>query len=180
MSIFVGTEQGDVITPDMVSPGVFVLGQPKKPSAAADVILAGGGNDIVAGGRGDDVAVLGAGDDRFIWNPGDGNDVVDGGAGYDTLEFNGGANVNENVSITAGLFGLAQFKRDVANVTMTLNDLEIIRFAAGGGADNIKVGNLTGTDVQEVYIDLAGADVTTGDGAVDKVTLDGTGGEDYI
>lgn len=180
MSIFVGTEQGDVITPDTVSPGVFVLGQPKKPSAAADVILAGGGNDIVAGGRGDDVAVLGAGDDRFIWNPGDGNDVVDGGAGYDTLEFNGGANVNENVSITAGLFGLAQFKRDVANVTMTLNDLEVIRFAAGGGTDNIKVGNLTGTDVQEVYVDLAGADATTGDGAVDKVTLDGTGGEDYI
>ena len=178
MSIFVGSEQGDVITPETVSPGVFVLGQPKKPSAAVDLILAGGGNDIVAAGKGDDVAILGAGDDQFIWNPGDGSDVVYGGAGRDELTFNG-AGVNENVSIGAGLFGLAQFKRDVANVNMTLNDVEVIQFDAGGGSDNIKVGDLSKTDLQEVHIDLGG-DAALGDGAVDKVTLEGSAQGDHI
>jgi len=34
MSIFIGTNAGDTITPELVSPGVTVIGSPKKPSAA--------------------------------------------------------------------------------------------------------------------------------------------------
>ncbi len=47
------------------------------------------------------------------------------------------------------------FFRDVASVVMDLNDTEVIRFAAVGGADTIVVNDLDGTDVRQVAIDLA-------------------------
>ena len=137
-----------------------------------DTLIGGNGNDLITGGRGSDTAQLGAGDDTFIWNPGDGNDVVDGGAGIDTLLFNG-ANINENVSITAN-HGHVKFTRDVANITMDLNGVEHIQFDARGGADNITVGDLTGTGVTQVALDLGT------DGVTDTVTVTGTAGNDTI
>ena len=52
-----------------------------------------------------------------------------------------------------------RFFRDIANVTMDLNDVEQIDFHALGGADNIMVNDLTGTDLAlaGVKIDLEGA-----------------------
>ena len=44
--------------------------------------------------------------------------------------------------------------RDVANITMDLNDVENIQFNALGGADTITVNDLTGTDVSQVNLDL--------------------------
>jgi Ca2+-binding RTX toxin-like protein len=144
-----------------------------------DKLMGGDGNDVITGGRGNDTLLGGAGDDTFIWNPGDGNDVVDGGAGTDTLKFNG-ANVNENVSITANR-GRVRFTRDVANISMDLNGIEHINFTALGGADNVTVGDLTGTGVTQVAIDLAGTPGSgVGDGAADSVTVNGTGGSDNI
>jgi Ca2+-binding RTX toxin-like protein len=147
-------------------------------SRGDDLLVGGNGNDVVTGGQGNDVAILGAGDDRFIWNPGDGSDVVEGGDGVDKLEFNG-ANIGENVDIVAN-GGRVLFLRDVANITMDLNDVENIQFKALGGADNIVVGDLTGTDVTQVGIDLAAAGTTTGDGQADRVTVNGTAGADAI
>lgn len=148
-------------------------------SQGRDTILGGDGNDTVTGGRGDDVALLGTGNDTFIWNPGDGNDVVEGQAGTDTLLFNG-ANVAENVNIVAN-GGRALFLRDVADVTMDLDDVETIKFNALGGADNIVVGDLSGTDVKQVNLDLsAQAGGGQGDGAADTVTVNGTQGSDAI
>ena len=69
-----------------------------------DMLIGGDGNDIVIGGRGNDTALLGAGDDTFVWNPGDGSDTVEGQDGFDTLLFNG-ANVNENIDISANGIG---------------------------------------------------------------------------
>src|SRR5258705_122304 len=117
MSVFFGSNAGETITPDLVSPTVNVHGPSNLPSAGVDVIFAGGGNDTVAGGGGNDRASLGAGDDTFVWNPGDGNDFVDGEAGSDRLIFNGSA-AAENISVTAGSHGLAQVTRDVGAVTM--------------------------------------------------------------
>ena len=99
------------------------------------------------------MALLGAGDDTFIWNPGDGSDTVEGQAGFDTLVFNG-ANIAENIDISAN-GGRVRFTRDVANIIMDLNGVEQIDFNALGGADNITVNDLTGTDVTQVNIDLA-------------------------
>ena len=148
-------------------------------SQGADLLRGGAGNDTVIGGRGNDTALLGNGNDTFIWNPGDGSDLVKGQGGFDTLLFNG-ANIAENIDISANGHG-ALFTRDVANVTMDLNSIEQIKFNALGGADNIVVNDLSGTDVKQVTLDLAGTQGgTVGDGAVDTVTVDGDAGKNQI
>src|SRR5262245_29918787 len=145
----------------------------------ADQLFGGTGDDVVNGGRGNDFASLGAGKDTFVWNPGDGSDVVEGGSGSDTLLFNG-ANIAENIDISAN-GDRVRFFRDIANVTMDLNDVETIHFNALGGPDNIAVHNLTGTDVDKVEIDLAGVPGSgTGDNAVDTVAVDATDASDKI
>ncbi len=58
---------------------------------------------------------------------------------------------------------------------MDLNDVETIDVQSKGGADNIIVNNLTGTDVSKVKIDLGGAD-----NAADTIVLNATEGDDAI
>jgi Ca2+-binding RTX toxin-like protein len=148
-------------------------------SQGSDILIGGDGNDTVIGGRGNDVAFLGSGDDTFIWFPGDGSDVVEGQAGTDTLIFDG-SNVNENIEISAS-GSRARLFRDVGTVTMDLNGIEHIQLAALGGADIITVDDLTGTDVKQVAIDLAGTPGgTVGDGQSDTVTVNGMAGDDRI
>jgi Ca2+-binding RTX toxin-like protein len=142
-----------------------------------DTLLGGDGNDTIIGGRGADAMFGGAGDDTFVWNPGDGSDVIEGQDGNNTLLFNG-ANVSENINISAN-GSRVLFTRDVGNITMDLNGIENITFNALGGADNVTVGDLTGTDVSNVNINLAGAN-GSGDGAADTVTLNGTNGDDNV
>jgi Ca2+-binding RTX toxin-like protein len=144
-----------------------------------DTLIGGDGNDTIIGGRGNDVLIGGAGDDTFVWNPGDGSDVVEGQGGNDTLLFNG-ANVNENVTISAN-GSRVRFFRDVGNVTMDLNGVEQIDFNALGGADTVTVNDLTGTDVTQVNLDLAApAGSGVGDGQADTVIVNGTNGNDAI
>jgi Ca2+-binding RTX toxin-like protein len=144
-----------------------------------DVIIGSVGSDTVNGGDGDDLALLGAGDDVFVWNPGDDNDLLEGQAGTDTMLFNG-ANVAETIDIAAN-GGRAIFFRNVANVTMDLNDVETIQFNALGGADTINVGDLSGTDVTLVSIDLASTiGGAAGDGQIDTVNVTATNGDDLV
>ncbi len=144
-----------------------------------DTLIGGNGNDVITGGRGNDVALLGTGNDTFVWNPGDGSDTVEGQDGFDTLQFNG-ANVNENVNISAN-GSRVRFTRDVGNVTMDINGIERINFVALGGLDNIVVNNLAGTGVSQVAIDLSGTPGSNvGDGASDSVTVNGTAGNDTV
>jgi Ca2+-binding RTX toxin-like protein len=144
-----------------------------------DTLLGGAGNDVITGGRGNDFANLGSGDDTFVWNPGDGSDTVEGGDGTDTLLFNG-ASANEKINITAN-HGRVSFTRDVGNVSMDLNSIEHIDFNARGAADDVNVGDLTGTGVTQVAIDLAATPNSgVGDGAADSVTVNGTAGSDNI
>lgn len=144
-------------------------------SQGADVLIGGNGNDFVFGDNGDDVAFLGAGNDVFQWDPGDGNDTVEGQDGSDGLFFFG-ANVAENIDVVAN-GGRVSFIRNVANVTLDLNDVESVEFRALGGADNIVVGDLTGTDLTSLTLDLRGPS-GGGDGAIDSVTINGTQGPD--
>jgi Ca2+-binding RTX toxin-like protein len=89
-----------------------------------------------------------------------------------------GANVAENIDIT-GNGGRVVFFRNIANVTMDLNDVEAINFNALGGADHIVVNDLTHTDVVEVNLNLAAAG-GGGDAAADAVDVHGTGGDDVV
>jgi Ca2+-binding RTX toxin-like protein len=144
-------------------------------SQGADTLLGGDNDDSIFGDNGDDVALMGAGDDAFQWNPGDGNDTLEGQDGTDQMRFFG-ANIGENIDISAN-GGRVRFLRNIANVTMDLDDVENIDFRALGGADNIVVGDLTGTDLNPIDLDLRGPN-GGGDGAADAVTVNGTQGGD--
>jgi Ca2+-binding RTX toxin-like protein len=144
-----------------------------------DLLIGGDGNDLLNGARGNDFVLMGAGDDVFVSNPGDGSDVVEGQAGRDQMLFNG-ANIAERIDISAN-GGRVRFFRDVANITIDLNDLEVITFNALGGADNIVVNDLFGTDVTDVQLNLGNPlGTSTGDGQADQVTVNGTNGRDGI
>jgi Ca2+-binding RTX toxin-like protein len=162
------------LTVDGGTGGDFIVG-----SRGADVLLGGDANDFIDGLQGNDVAFLGAGDDVFQWDPGDGNDTVEGQTGDDRLLFFG-ANVAENIDIVAN-GGRVLFLRNVANVTMDLDDVEQIDFVALGGADNIVVGDLSGTDAARVNLDLHGPGPNGGgDGQADSVTVNGTNAADVF
>lgn len=145
--------------------------------AGNDLLLGGADADHLLGGDGDDVALMGAGDDIFTWYPGDDSDVVEGQDGFDTLQFIG-SNVSESFQFAAN-GARAVLLRDVASVSMDLNDVERITLAAQGGADTVAVGDLSGTDLLEVVIDLAAA-AGGGDGQADRVMIDGTPGDDVV
>jgi Ca2+-binding RTX toxin-like protein len=122
---------------------------------------------------------MGDGDDTFVWNPGDGSDIVEGQDGNDAMLLNG-ANIAERISISAN-GSRVRFTRDVASITMDLNDVEGINFNALGGADTITVNDLSGTAVTEVNLNLgAPLNSTTGDGAADNVIVNGTEGDDVV
>ncbi len=146
-------------------------------SQGADVFFGGDGDDFIFGDNGNDAAFMGAGNDVFQWDPGDGNDTIEGQDGIDKMLFFG-SNISENINIVAN-GGRVLFLRDVASVTMDMDDLENIEFRALGGADNIMVGDLSGTDLINVELDLRGPN-GGGDDSADSVTVNGTQGADVF
>ena len=143
----------------------------------AETLLGGNGNDSIDGNGGNDRAALGAGDDTFVWDPGDGSDTIEGGDGRDTMVFNGGGGA-DSVDLSANGNRL-RFFRNPGNITMDTGGVEFVNFNALGGADNVTVNDLSGTNVTSVDLDLAGTlGGTTGDGQTDHVTVNGTNGAD--
>jgi hypothetical protein len=129
------------------------------------------------GGTGADTMLGSQGDDTAIWNPGDGSDTIDGQAGADVMVFNG-ANGGEGIEISS-VGERVRFFRDVGNITMSLGSVEGIDFAALGGPDTVRVGDLSGTPMRKVVADLA-AGAGGPDLVADTVTVAGTLGVDAI
>jgi Ca2+-binding RTX toxin-like protein len=138
-----------------------------------ETLNGGDGNDQIDGNKGADVAFMGAGDDTFKWDPGDGSDTVEGQDGTDTMLFNG-ANVAEHVDLSANGSRL-RFTRDVAGITMDTAGVESVVFNALGGADVVNVNDLSATDVKNVTVDPG-----PGDGAADRVLVNGTANADNV
>jgi hypothetical protein len=164
-----------------------------KPTSIAggngdDTLIGGSGNETFYGNRGDDVAdgnggadtaFMGSGDDTFIWDPGDGSDRFEGGAGSDTMVFNGAAG-NEVMAANAN-GGRVRFTRVQGNIVMDLDDVEVIDVRALAGTDAITVGDVGGTDLSRVDVDLATAlGGSASDRTADTVTVAGTNGVDTI
>jgi Ca2+-binding RTX toxin-like protein len=144
-----------------------------------DFLTGGDGDDVIIGGRGSDTALMGAGNDTFIWNPGDGSDTVEGQDGDDAMVFNG-ANIAEQIDVSAN-GGRVRFTRNIGAIVMDLNDVEGIDFHALGGADLITVGDLSGTDLTRLNLDLSSTlGGGAGDGAADSVILNGGNGSDAV
>jgi hypothetical protein len=95
------------------------------------------------------------------------------------MVFNG-AGIADTVDLSANGNRL-RFFRQPANITMDTGGVEFVDFNALGGADNVTVNDLTGTDVTSVDLNLAGSlGGTTGDGQADHVTVNGTNGADAV
>jgi hypothetical protein len=141
-----------------------VLGGP-----GPDLLLGGDDFDDIKGGRGDDTAYMGADFDRFSWAPGDGSDTVDGGSGSrDSLSFLGSGDAE-----TFELEG-DRFTRDVGNIVMDLDDVEIVDALAGAGADTFRVADSSVTELN--------ASLSPGGGAADpdRIEIEGTGHGDKV
>ena len=147
--------------------------------SGAETFDGGRGNDVADGNGGADTAFLGSGDDVFVWDPGDGSDRFEGGAGSDTMAFNG-AGGNEAMAANAN-GARVRFTRVQGTIVMDLDDVEAIDVRALGGTDAITVGDVTGTDLRRVDIDLAGTlGGAASDRVADTVTVLGTNGVDTI
>lgn len=143
----------------------------------ADTVLGGSGNDLVDGNRGVDTVRGGSGNDHVQWDPGDGSDIVEGDSGTDTLDFNG-ANVGEKLTLAAN-GPRVTFFRNIANITQDMDSVEAASIRALGSTDDVTVGDLTGTDMRNVTVNLAGFD-GAGDAAIDHVVAEGTDGADKV
>lgn len=141
-------------------------------SQGNDSMLGGPGNDTARGNQGNDSAFLGDGDDEFTWNPGDGNDIVEGEAGADKLIFNGSA-ASEIIDLVANGPRLL-LVRNVGNVTMDNNGVEQVQINLFGGSDEVRVGDLTGTNVTTVLVNVSGIPGQQNDGLVDRMFVNGT------
>jgi Ca2+-binding RTX toxin-like protein len=147
--------------------------------SGAEALLGGDGNDAIDGNGGADTAPMGAGDDTFVWDPGDGSDVVEGQDGADTMLFNGAGGA-EQVDLSANGNRL-RFFRTQGTITMDTAGVERVDFNALGGADLVTVNDLSGTDVIDVRVDLAGTlGGPTGDGQPDRLVVNATDSEDAI
>jgi Ca2+-binding RTX toxin-like protein len=139
-------------------------------SNAAETFFGGRGDDLVDAGFGDDLVFLGEGDDVAEWRPGGDNDTVEGQEGHDVLAVFGAA-VAENFDVAA-VGERLRLLRNVANVLLDLNDLEEIDLFAAGGADNVTINDLTGTDATDLLVDLAQTPGGVGsDGEMDAVIV---------
>ncbi|HEU4842242.1 MAG TPA: hypothetical protein VFT09_12390 [Ilumatobacteraceae bacterium] len=136
----------------------------------ADQLVGGGGNDRLDGNLGADTAKLGAGDDAFIWDPGDASDVVEGSTGADKLEFNA-SNAGEQIDVVRN-GGRVKVTRNIGTVTLDVNDVEASAFRMLGGADQVTVGDLSGTDLKAADVSLA-ASLGGGDSSQDTVIVNG-------
>jgi Ca2+-binding RTX toxin-like protein len=143
----------------------------------ADLLLGGSGDDLVDGNIGADTALLGAGADRFQWDPGDGSDTVEGQGGSNALIFNG-SNVSENIDVSASGSRVRLF-RNVAAITMDVDNIQRLDLRALGGSDAITVDDLTGTDLKSANVDL-NAVGGGGDSAADTVTVNATNRADRV
>jgi hypothetical protein len=142
----------------------------------AELFLGRGGSDFADGNRGIDTAFLHGGNDTFRWDPGDGSDVVEGGGGTDSLDFRG-APGPENMSLSA-VGSRSLFFRQQGNISMDMNDVELLDLTALGGIDTFTLNDMRGTGFLQADVDLSVGG--NPDGAEDTVTIKGTEQADQV
>ncbi len=140
-----------------------------------DRLEGGDGNDTLTGGKGNDVMLGGAGSDTLIWNNGDNNDIMEGGEGTDVVVVNGSTTAGDTFVVGASGARVSFARTNLVPFTLDIAGAEQMNINSGVGADSITINDLTMTDLRSVRVDVG-----TGDGAVDLVTVNGTGLGDHI
>jgi Ca2+-binding RTX toxin-like protein len=137
---------------------------------ASETLVGTAGNDKITGGAGSDLVQMGDGADLFIWLSGHGKDTVEGGSGFDTARFTA-TKIADGLGLLADGAGARMF----SNLeSVGLDSIERVEIQALGGADTITIGDLEGTGVTEVAIDLSA------DGMADTVSTTGTLDNDIV
>ena len=93
------------------------------------------------------------------------------------MAFNG-SNIGENIDVAAN-GSRVRLTRNVASVVMDFDDIESTNIRTLGGADQVTVDDLTGTDLKAANVDLASFD-GAGDGASDTVTVNGSDKAEHV
>ena len=126
----------------------------------------------MTGGGGPDTIIGGTKDDTSVWNTFDGSDVVDGGPGTDSLFFQSGNSDgtadgydHDNIAIVPNGAGFAVY-RDPGNVSMDVQNTEVLLLNTFTGDDTVATTGLVGTtQILE----------TVQDGLPDTLTFDAAG-----
>ena len=139
-----------------------------------DVMLGGDDFDSIEPRRGDDFVDTGRGFGSSVrWSPGDGSDVVRGGTGTrDGLFFFGSSDAERFELSPNGR--RARFTRDVGNIVMDLDGVEVVDSVSGAGTDLYRIGDMRGTDIEELNASLQPA------GEADRVEIEGTERDDDV
>ena len=157
----------DKLTAIGTVPGITLEGNEGEDDitggAAAETLRGGPGNDRVRGNGGADRIELGEGDDVATVRLADGADTISGDGGVDRLAVPG-TSADEVVEVRATRVGPA-----------TVAGVETVEPAPGSGTDTVDVGDLTGSAIKTVAVDLGGLDQR-----VDTVAVSGTPGADKI
>jgi Ca2+-binding RTX toxin-like protein len=152
-------------------------------SPNADLMDGGAGNDVAVGGKGADTFIGRDGNDTFTWNPGDGSDLVIGGDGDDTLVFNG-SDADEDFTLNPD--GTAfELLRNLGNIDMQVESTETLQLFGLGGADSLKIADLSGVaDLTSVNISMGDGpdtvDATAQANAAIALTIHGDAGDDTL
>ncbi len=166
-----------------------------------DTLDGGANDDRLDGGLGDDENIGGTGSDTFVWAPGQGADVFledPGPAGDDNSDrltvggsfeltegayesgvigaIEAGDNITLSKVLDAGALKVLLETSDGSGPTQSLliDNIENISIAAGGGSDVVTLGDLTGTDVSLLAIDLSAPEESSPAGETDRVVFSGS------
>ena len=151
--------------------GTDTIDADATPAEGVALTLAGDDTDLNEGGDGSDTSEVNGGGDAETFT------VMESQAGTDRLLFNGSAGME--TFDASNLNGRLRFTRNLGNIVMDVDDVEVIDLNAFGAADTVNINDLSGTDVTSALIDLA-APGGGSDSAADNVVVNGTNGDDVI
>lgn len=138
-------------------------------------------NLTLVGLDGDDTIVGGSGDDLVLWSAGNGDDTIDGGDGWDHVLLNLNPESFSEVGISAEN---GKIIITGADFQLSLDGVEDVSIRAGDHGSDIRVGDLTSTDIAEETVFLyGGAGADTLDASANpksRTVIYGRGGDDVL